>query len=174
MRLPAHSSCMFRGPQARQVLVDRAACTSGLLTSLTCCPSILLSWAPRHASQRIMLPSTRLPGQGTGQYRLHLKIERNPIAARRAKRHHGTRCQVCALDFAERYGAIGKGFIEAHHLRPIYSLAEGAAVVYDVAKDFAVLCSNCHRMIHRTADPSDLSGLRVLAAHAQGPLSENS
>jgi predicted HNH restriction endonuclease len=30
------------------------------------------------------------------------------------------------------------------------------AVTYDVAADFAVLCANCHRMIHRTEDPSDL------------------
>ena len=38
-------------------------------------------------------------------------------AARQAKKFHGTRCQACDLDFAERYGVIGKGFIEAHHLR---------------------------------------------------------
>jgi len=38
-------------------------------------------------------------------------------------------------------GAIGKDFIEAHHLRPIASLEEGVAVSYDVAADFAVLCA---------------------------------
>jgi len=31
------------------------------------------------------------------------------------------------------------------------------AVTYDVAADFAVLCANCYRMIHRSDDPSDLS-----------------
>jgi hypothetical protein len=54
-------------------------------------------------------------------------------------------------------GAIGKGFIEAHHLKPISTLEEGVAVTYDVAADFAVLCANCHRMIHRSDDPSNLS-----------------
>jgi hypothetical protein len=58
------------------------------------------------------------------------------------------------LDFSERYGDLGKEFIEAHHLRPIATLEEGVPVKYDVAADFAVLCSNCHRMIHRSSDPS--------------------
>jgi NAD(P)H dehydrogenase (quinone) len=43
------------------------------------------------------------------------------------------------------------------HLRPIATLEEGVAVTYDVVADFAVLCANCHRMIHRTDDPSNLS-----------------
>jgi len=93
---------------------------------------------------------------------MHRRIERNPRAAKQAKRHHGVRCQACDLQFDERYGELGRGFIEAHHLRPISSLDEGVAVSYDVAADFAVLCANCHRMIHRTADPSDLVSFRVL------------
>jgi len=36
------------------------------------------------------------------------------------------------LEFSERYGAIGKGFIMAHHSRPIATLDEGVAVTYDV------------------------------------------
>jgi 5-methylcytosine-specific restriction enzyme A len=101
------------------------------------------------------------------RYKMHRRIERNPRAAREAKRHHGVRCQACDLQFDERYGEVGKGFIEAHHLRPISSLEEGTAVSYDVAADFAVLCSNCHRMIHRTADPSDLDGFRQRIQPAQ-------
>ena len=50
--------------------------------------------------------------------------------------------------------------IEAHHLKAIASLEEGVAVTYDVAADFAVLCANCHRMIHRSDDPSDLNKFR--------------
>jgi len=96
------------------------------------------------------------------RYKMHRRIERNPRAARQAKRYHGVRCQACDLKFDERYGEVGAGFIEAHHLRPISSLEEGAAVSYDVAEDFAVLCSNCHRMIHRTADPSNLDGFQRL------------
>ena len=96
------------------------------------------------------------------RYKMHRRIERNPRAGKEAKRLHGFRCQACDLQFEERYGVLGKGFIEAHHLRPMSSLDEGVAVSYDVATDFAVLCSNCHRMIHRTADPSDLESFRRL------------
>src|SRR5262249_14093330 len=94
------------------------------------------------------------------KYANHRKIERNRTAAHYAKKFHGTRCQACDLDFGERYGEIGRGFIEAHHLRPIATLEEGVPVKYDVAADFAVLCSNCHRMIHRFSDPSDLAVFR--------------
>jgi hypothetical protein len=97
-------------------------------------------------------------------YRLHRKQERNHAAALLAKQHHGFRCQACAFEFRETYGPLGDGFIEAHHLRPLASLKEGTSGVYDVAKDFAVLCSNCHRMIHRTQYPSDLRGFRALLA----------
>jgi 5-methylcytosine-specific restriction protein A len=96
------------------------------------------------------------------KYAYHRKIERNRTAARHAKKLHGTRCQACDLEFTERYGEIGKGFIEAHHLRPIGTLEEGVAVKYDVAADFAVLCSNCHRMIHRFTNPSDLQSFRLV------------
>lgn len=98
----------------------------------------------------------------TRKYALHRKIERNRTAAKQAKKFHGTVCQVCDLDFARRYGPIGEGFIEAHHLRAISTLEEGVAVHYDIEEDFAVLCSNCHRMIHRSADPSNLAEFRAL------------
>jgi 5-methylcytosine-specific restriction enzyme A len=96
----------------------------------------------------------------TRKYAFHRKIERNRTAAKQAKKFHGTRCQACDLDFSERYGAIGKGFIEAHHLKPISTLEEGVAVTYDVAADFSVLCANCHRMIHRSDNPSNLALFR--------------
>lgn len=67
------------------------------------------------------------------------------------------RYQACDLNFKERYGEFGNGFFEVHLLRPIATLEEGVAVTYDIAADFAVLCANCHRMIHRSADPSNLS-----------------
>jgi 5-methylcytosine-specific restriction protein A len=100
----------------------------------------------------------------TRKYSYHRKIERNRTAAQQAKKFHGTRCQACSLNFSERYGDLGKGFIEAHHLRPIASLEEGVSAKYDVAADFAVLCSNCHRMIHRFSDPSNLVAFRAFVA----------
>lgn len=98
----------------------------------------------------------------TRKYAYHRKVERNRTAGKQAKKFHGTICQACDLNFEKRYGTVGKGFIEAHHLRPIASLVEGIAVTYDVAADFAVLCSNCHRMIHRCDDPGDLKKFRSI------------
>lgn len=94
------------------------------------------------------------------QYRAHKRIERNRKAAALAKQYHGTACQCCMLDFSKRYGSVGVDFIEVHHLIPIASLKEGTKVAYSVATDFAVLCANCHRMIHRMPDPSDVQALR--------------
>ena len=65
----------------------------------------------------------KIPAQAadieTRKYAFHRKIERNRTAAKQAKNFHGTRCQACDPDFEERYGAIGKGFIEAHHLKSL-------------------------------------------------------
>jgi 5-methylcytosine-specific restriction enzyme A len=102
------------------------------------------------------------------KYAFHRKIERNRTAARQAKKFHGIVCQACNLDFARRYGSIGEGFIEAHHLKAISTLEEGVAVHYDIAEDFAVLCSNCHRMIHRSLDPSNLAAFRALLKSREG------
>lgn len=96
------------------------------------------------------------------RYKAHLRIERTGSASRLAKKYHGARCQACSLAFIEKYGTIGEGFIEAHHLVPISTLEEGVPVRYDIAEDFAVLCPNFHRMLHRTPDPSDLDSFRHL------------
>ena len=55
-------------------------------------------------------------------------------------------CEVCDFDFAARYGSRGVGFIECHHKRPLASLAPGATTKL---ADLALVCSNCHSMLHR-------------------------
>ncbi len=92
---------------------------------------------------------------------MHRRIERNPKASAEAKRVRGLACEVCGFKFIERYGELGDGYIEAHHLRPLSLLEEGVPVTYDPQADFAVLCANCHRMIHRMVDPSNIDGLRA-------------
>jgi 5-methylcytosine-specific restriction enzyme A len=89
------------------------------------------------------------------QYRLHRRIERNAAAARLAKKHHGTRCQVCELDFGESYGVIGKGFIEAHHLKPISTLSEGTVGHVQHRGGF---CRSLPQL--SSHDPSDVRPLR--------------
>lgn len=91
----------------------------------------------------------------------HYRIERNPRAAKVAKTGRPAICDACGFDFSIRYGSLGEGYIEAHHLLPLGKIPEGKAVTY-FAADFALLCANCHRMIHRLDDPSDLERLRSI------------
>jgi 5-methylcytosine-specific restriction protein A len=96
------------------------------------------------------------------KYRWHKRTERSRALAREAKRFHGTRCQVpaCGKDLSEIYGELAEGYIEAHHLTPFASL-EGRPTDLDPKTDFAVLCPDCHRMVHRRAEPYSLEELSI-------------
>ncbi len=100
----------------------------------------------------------------TRRYVRHSRIERSSKAAVRAKQVHGFVCQACGFDFVATYGERGRNFIEAHHLVPLSSLPEGEPVPMDPATDFAVLCSNCHRMVHRRRPWLELDELKKLVA----------
>lgn len=89
------------------------------------------------------------------RFRFHKRIERNNILSKKVKLAQGYSCKACEINFEQAYGEIGKHFIEAHHLVPISTLLK-EKVLLDVRKDFTVLCSNCHSMIHKLKDPSDL------------------
>lgn len=56
------------------------------------------------------------------------------------------RCEVCLFDFAKTYGDLGEGFIEVHHVLPLHE----SGPVSTRLEDLALLCPNCHRMIHRS------------------------
>lgn len=94
--------------------------------------------------------------EDAGKLRMHKRIERNQKLAQDVKKTLGYKCQACGLIFTDIYGEIGKEYIEAHHLIPISSL-KGQKVPRNPKTDFAVLCSNCHRMIHRSAFTGDIA-----------------
>ncbi len=54
-------------------------------------------------------------------------------------------CEVCGFDFRQRYGERGDGFIECHHTSPVSELRPGQKTRL---ADLALVCANCHRMIH--------------------------
>lgn len=90
--------------------------------------------------------------EGSRQWVQHFSRERRPeiVNAKKAQvleTTGGLRCEVCDFEFKERYGAIGEGFCEVHHKVPLSSLNEETETKLE---DLAILCSNCHRMIHRT------------------------
>ena len=93
------------------------------------------------------------------QYRFHYRVERNADISKKVKKAKGYTCEACNFNFEDKYGELGREFIEAHHLIPISSLDPGTFQV-NLKKDFAVLCSNCHKMIHKLEDASDIKRLR--------------
>jgi 5-methylcytosine-specific restriction protein A len=83
--------------------------------------------------------------------RVHLRRERNRELIESKKRlvlkHGGSlTCEVCGFDFRAEYGERGEGFIECHHTKPLETLQPGGRTH---VRDLALVCSNCHRMIHR-------------------------
>ncbi len=91
-------------------------------------------------------------------------FERNPALAHRAKEVYGCACQVCGFDFVHVYGEIGRTFAEVHHLNPLSErpASEWTEAVLTKITDVAVLCANCHRMIHRRRPALSLDELRSL------------
>jgi hypothetical protein len=87
--------------------------------------------------------------EGTVQYRLHKLRERSRLIRQQRiqQANDDLRCEVCGFEFAARYGEIGNQFIEVHHINPI-GLADPGGVGTRV-EDLALVCSNCHRMLHR-------------------------
>ena len=80
-------------------------------------------------------------------------------------------CEVpnCEFDFAERYGVLGVGYAQIHH-KELLSEApkEGRKVTLD---DLAVVCANCHVMIHIGGECRPLEGLISPKHERQSPAS---
>lgn len=67
-------------------------------------------------------------------------------------------CEVCSFDFNSVYGVRGRDFIEVHHVLPLFVSGETKTKI----SDLVLLCSNCHRMIHRGnpwLTPDELSAI---------------
>jgi 5-methylcytosine-specific restriction enzyme A len=90
--------------------------------------------------------------EGAILLRVHQLRERNQALVKKKKeevlREIGLlACQVCTFDFNRTYGELGYGFAECHHIVPLSSLTY--AGVTSLA-DLAIVCANCHRMLHRS------------------------
>lgn len=104
------------------------------------------------------------PQEGRFLVRIHRSRERNRKIVERKKAHalkeHGVlECECCGFDFAQTYGERGHGYIECHHKKPVSEIEVGQPTRLD---DLALVCSNCHRMIHRTRPWLTISQLNTL------------
>jgi 5-methylcytosine-specific restriction protein A len=97
--------------------------------------------------------SDMVASEGTLLLAQHVVRERDPRLRReklRAVADRGLRpaCEVCSFDFGRVYGTLGEGYIEVHHRLPLH--ASGPTLT--TLSDLALLCANCHRMIHRSKE----------------------
>ena len=96
--------------------------------------------------------------------RIHQTYERDTKLVRKKKervlKEKGKLlCEACGFDFQACYGDRGKGFIECHHTKPVSEIGDKGKTNID---DLALLCSNCHRMIHRKRPWISLADLKEL------------
>lgn len=98
-------------------------------------------------------------------FRLHRQRERSAKLTAQKKQQalelYGClTCEICGFDFSKTYSNHGQGYIECHHIEPLASLRPNTKTRL---KDLALVCANCHRMLHRLPWPSisELKGYLV-------------
>lgn len=102
--------------------------------------------------------------EGKLVHRLHASRERN--RALRNEKIKGFQeqngdlfCEVCGFSFLEKYGSLGFGLIEVHHVQPLSSLTEESATSLE---DLMLVCPNCHMVIHSGEPDEMVHRLRIL------------
>ena len=86
------------------------------------------------------------------------RIIRDTPLARRVKKLHNNRCQVCGL----RLTLFGEeSYAEAHHVKPLGSIHQGP----DVAENIMCVCPNCHAQLDYGAIKLDKIKLRFVPKH---------
>ena len=104
--------------------------------------------------------------EGRVLYRLHRKRERNSILVKKKKAAAKSLCcEACGFDFLKAYGEIGRGFIECHHTVPISEYKQGQKTKLE---ELALVCANCHRMLHRRRPWLTIAELAALLSQNQG------
>ena len=88
---------------------------------------------------------------------VHIVRERDPkIVTAKKKASKSLACEVCGFDSEAVYGI---SYCEVHHLKPLSELAEGTKTSL---KDLAILCANCHRIIHSEYPPIEIETLHEM------------
>ena len=110
----------------------------------------------------VQIPTSDEEGIAEGERKLkvHTTSERNANLVAQFKRQLTTfACVICNFDFGKQYGKLGVGYIECHHTKPVAEMKPG-----DKTKltDLCAVCSNCHRMIHRSMPMMDNEQLREI------------
>lgn len=110
--------------------------------------------------------------EGRVLYKVHCERERNSKIIKRKKEKvldetGRLECEVCTFDFEQYFGRIGRGYIEAHHKIPLAMTDFERKTHLD---DLALVCPNCHRMLHRDLAKISMADLRKILVERDWPL----
>ena len=89
--------------------------------------------------------------EGTSKQVMHYRRERDDKIVRAKKtsvflEKGKLECEACNFNFENKYGFRGENYIEVHHTMPLSESDNGQITFLE---DLVLLCSNCHRIIHR-------------------------
>jgi len=84
---------------------------------------------------------------------------RNGALIQAKKANSDYRCEVCGFSFEQTYGPTGREYIIAHHIEP---LSKRSSPSNTRLEDIALLCANCHAMVHTQNPPLSPERLRKL------------
>ena len=118
--------------------------------------NILKLYKPKNVPEKektiteIQVDSEPVAIEGQSKLAIHMRYERDSSLIKKIKEkallsNPMLNCEVCGFSFYEKYGVLGQGFIEAHHLQPLNETKETKTSRADIA----LVCSNCHKMIHK-------------------------
>jgi 5-methylcytosine-specific restriction protein A len=104
-------------------------------------------------------------GEGGIAIRTHLRHERDPKLRRKKiadtkRRGLPIACEACTFDFGVTYGSHGLDYIECHHRVPLHVTGQTQTRLADLA----LICSNCHRMIHHFKQWLTVEELKTIVA----------
>ena len=103
--------------------------------------------------------------EGRARLLVHLSRERDRrLVMQKKKSAPSLVCEICGFSFAGIYGKLAADYCEVHHLVP---LGEGEAERKTSLKDLAVLCANCHRVIHLKNPPFTLEEIKTMLEGAK-------
>lgn len=160
-------------PQDLQLASSDAHIAPGHIRPYVLCktPAFLLQEARQ---PRVWSPTAAARAQareGKRRMTAHMRLERKTalVAAlkkERMDRHDGRLpCEVCGFDFLECYGPVGAGFAEAHHKTSLAESPDDGRIT--TLDDLAIVCSNCHSMLHRAPEFPSIESIRKRVRRAK-------
>jgi predicted HNH restriction endonuclease len=98
--------------------------------------------------------------EGRRRLVMHLQRERNRTVVRNKKKLAASLdCEICGFSFVRAYGNAAGDHCEVHHLLP---LSDAEDVAQTRLEDLAIVCANCHRVIHLQNPPYTVAQVRSM------------